>query len=45
MAEKVMKGMLEKSKNLTFAEPVVHIKSALDEESGEHIKALAKALL
>ena len=45
MAEKVMKNMLEKSKNLTFAEPVVHIKSALDEESTEQVKALAKVLL
>ncbi len=44
MAEKVMKKMLESCKNLTFAENTVHIKSALNEESNEQIKALAKEL-
>ena len=44
MAEKVMKKMLEGCKNLTFAENTVHIKSALNEESNEQIKALAKEL-
>lgn len=41
MAAKVMKGMLEKSKKLTLAEPVVTIRSALNAESGEKLEALA----
>lgn len=44
MAEKVMKGMLEKSKNITFTENNVHIKSAVNEENMAEIKALAKEL-
>ena len=43
-AAKIMKGMLEKSKNLTYAEPTVRILSALNEESRNQIKALAEAL-
>lgn len=43
-AARTMKGMLENSKNLTFAEPVVTIKSALNEESIAQIEALAKEL-
>ena len=44
VAAKIMKGMLEKSKNLTYAEPTVRILSALNEESRNQIKALAEAL-
>ena len=42
MAAKVMKGMLESSKNCTFAENTVHIKSALNEESSAQLEALAE---
>ena len=42
MAAKVMTGMLEKCKNLTFAQNVVHIKSALNEESTAQLEALAE---
>ena len=45
LAAKVMKGMLEKSKNLTFAENHVKIMSALDEESIHQLKALAAELI
>jgi flavorubredoxin len=41
MAAKVMTKMFEGSKNLTFAENTVKIKSALDEESIAQIEALA----
>lgn len=44
LAAKVMKGMLENSKNLTFAENIVHIKSALNEESSSQLEALAEEL-
>ena len=44
VAAKIMKGMLEKSKNLTYSEPTVRILSALNEESRNQIKALAEAL-
>lgn len=44
LAAKTMKSMLEKSKKLTFLEPVVTINSALNEESAEKLKALAEAL-
>ena len=44
MAAKVMKGMLEKSKNLTYAENEVKILSALNEESAEQLEALANEL-
>lgn len=43
-AAKVMKGMLEKSKNITFAENTVKILSALNEESKAQLDALAKEL-
>ena len=43
-AEKVMKKMLEGCKNLTFTENTVHIKSALNEESSQQIKALAEEM-
>ncbi|MBQ9745627.1 MAG: flavin reductase, partial [Clostridia bacterium] len=44
MAAKVMKGMLEKSKNLTFAENAVKIFSALNDESSARLEALAEEL-
>lgn len=44
MAAKVMKNMLEGSKNLTFAETEVKIMSALDDASSEQIENLAKEL-
>ena len=44
MAEKTIKSMLEKSKNITYTESGVHIKSALRDENIEEIKALAKEL-
>ena len=44
MATKVMKGMLEKSKNLTFAEAEVKIMSALNDDSMAQVEALAKEL-
>ena len=42
MATKVMKGMLEKSKNLTLAETEVRISSALSDDSRAEIIALAE---
>ena len=44
MATKVMKGMFEKSKNLTYAETEVKIMSALNEESEKQLVALADEL-
>ena len=44
MATKVMKGMLEKSKNLTYTENTVKILSALNEESINQLNALADEL-
>ena len=44
MATKVMRGMLEKSKNLTFVENGVRIVSALNEESQAQLDALAAEL-
>ena len=44
MATKVMRGMLEKCKNITYAEPGVKILSALNEESRAQLVALAEAL-
>ena len=44
-AEKNIKKMLENSKNLTFTETGVHIKSAVSAENAEEIKALAKELM
>ena len=43
-AARVMKGMLEKSKNLTFVEPVVTVRSALGEESEAQLQQLVQAL-
>ena len=44
MATKVMKGMLEKSKNLTYAETEVKIMSALNEASAAQLDALAEEM-
>ena len=44
MAAKVMRGMFEKSKNITFAETTVTIRSALNEESRRQAEALAEEL-
>jgi len=44
MAAKVMKGLLEKSKNLTFIENQVKILSALNEESTAKLYSLAEEL-
>ncbi len=44
LAAKVMKGMLENSKNITFAENTVKILSALNSESTEQLNALADEL-
>ncbi len=43
-AEKTIKAMLEKSKNITFTEAGVHIKSAVSAENADEIKALANEL-
>lgn len=43
-AEKVMKSMLEKSKNITFCENGVHIKSAVNDANKAEIKELAREL-
>ncbi len=44
LAAKVMKGMLEKSKNITYADTTVRILSALNEESTAQLNALADEL-
>jgi flavin reductase (DIM6/NTAB) family NADH-FMN oxidoreductase RutF len=44
MATKTMKGMLEKCKNLTYAENTVKILSALNEESSAQLEALSEEL-
>ena len=43
-ATKTMKALLENSKNLTYAENEVHIKSTLNEESTAQLEALAAEL-
>lgn len=43
-AMRTMKGMLEKSKNLIFAENNITIKSSVDDQSAEKIKTLADEL-
>lgn len=45
MAEKTIRALLEKSKNLAFTENNVHIKSAVSEGNMAEIEALAKELL
>ena len=44
MAAKVMKGMFEKSKNITFTDITVKILSALNAESQQQLEALAEEL-
>ena len=44
MATKVMKGMLEKSKNITYTDNTVKIMSSLNEESIAQVEALAEEL-
>ena len=44
MAAKVMKEMLEKSKNLNFAEHTVTVRSALNDESAAQLQSLAEEL-
>ena len=44
MATKVMRGMLEKCRNLTYTEATVRIHSALSDESRAEIRALADEL-
>ena len=44
LATKVMRGMLEKSRNLTYTENTVKILSALNDESSAQIDALANEL-
>ena len=43
-AAKVMREMFEKSKNITFTDAAVHIKSALSEDNLDEIEALAAEL-
>ena len=45
MAAKVIKGMFEKSKEISFVDPVVSIRSALKEDSRKAVNELADALL
>jgi len=45
MPEKVIKKMFESSKNITFAENTVHIKSALSPASEAEMEALVKELV
>ena len=45
MATKVMRGMLEKCKNITYTEAGVKILSALNEESRAQLEALATELM
>ena len=45
MAAKVVKGMFANSKGITFVDPVVTVKSALDDASRAQIVALADALV
>lgn len=44
IAAKVMKGMFEKSKNITFTEKTVTVNSALTDENSNDIAALAEEL-
>lgn len=45
MAAKTMKGMFEKSKNITFTDTTVTIKSAMSEENQKELEALADEIL
>ena len=44
MAGKIMRGMLEGSKDVTILDPMVKIQSALNEDSTAQLEALAEAL-
>lgn len=44
LTAKLMRQMLEKSKNITFAENTVHIRSALDENSSKELEAVSDEL-
>ena len=44
-AAKIMKNMFENSKNITYTDTTVTIKSALTEENAEQLEVLAKELL
>ena len=44
MAAKVMRGMLEKCKEITFAENTVTLMSAMKSENEAQVKALAAEL-
>jgi len=44
VAAKIMRGMLEELKEISFAENIVKIKAALNEESGAQLEALAEEL-
>jgi len=44
MAARIMKGLLEKCKNLIYTDTTVHILSALNEESTAQLNALAEEL-
>ena len=44
MAAKIMKGMFDKSKNITFTENTVKILSALNDDSKNQVNALAEEL-
>ncbi len=44
LAAKVMRGMLEKSRNITFTDTTVKILSALNEESTAQLEAMAEEL-
>lgn len=45
MAAKVMNGLLQSCKDITLLEPVVTVRSALNDESRQALDALAEALL
>lgn len=45
MAAKIMRGMFEKSKNITFTETTVTVKSALSKDSEGQLDALAAELI
>ncbi len=44
MAAKVMKSLLEKSKNITYVEPIITVKSAMNDAAKQQIDALADVL-
>ena len=44
-AAKIIKGMLEKSKDITYTDTTVTIKSAMNEENIKQLEALADELM